>query len=46
MPNYYFKEIWSPLKLIGIRFFRDDESRVWVKLWSKSRRPLGSRKTI
>jgi hypothetical protein len=40
MPNYYFKEIWSPLKLIGIRFYRDDEDQVWIKMWSKARRRL------
>ncbi|CAH1192627.1 hypothetical protein PAECIP111892_01050 [Paenibacillus auburnensis] len=37
MPSYYFKEIWTPLKLVGIKFFRDDELRLWVKLWSKKR---------
>lgn len=40
MPNYYFKEIWTPLKLVGIKFFRDDEERLWVKIWSKPRRRL------
>lgn len=40
MPHYYFKELWSPLKLIGIRFYYDDEDRVWIKIWSKTRRPL------
>jgi len=37
MPNYYFKEIWTPLKLVNIRFYLDDENRVWVKVWSKHR---------
>lgn len=41
MPYYHFVEIWTPLKLIGIRFFRDEESRrLWIKVWSGSRRPL------
>lgn len=40
MPHYYFKEIWSPLKLIGIRFYLDDEEHMWIKVWSKARRPL------
>lgn len=40
MPNYYFKEVWSPLKWISIRFFRDDEGQVWIKIGSKARRPL------
>ncbi|SFT25359.1 hypothetical protein SAMN05428962_5821 [Paenibacillus sp. BC26] len=42
MPNYYFKEIWSPLKLIGVRFYRDDDNYLWVKMWSKQRRRVGS----
>lgn len=41
MPYYHFEEIWTPLKLIGIRFFRDDEQRLWIKLWSKPRRMIG-----
>lgn len=40
MPNYYFKEVWTPLKLISIKFFRDDEQRLWVKFRSNQRRPL------
>ena len=40
MPNYYFKEIWTPLKIIRIHFYRDDENRFWVKMGSKPRRLL------
>lgn len=40
MPNYYFKEIWTPLKLLRICFFKDDEDRIWVKFFSKPRRLL------
>lgn len=40
MSIYYFKEIWTPLKLVSIRFYLDDENRVWVKVWSKHRRLL------
>ncbi|SEO53665.1 hypothetical protein SAMN04487895_108236 [Paenibacillus sophorae] len=40
MPNYYFKEIWTPLKLFRISFFRDDEDRVWIKFGKKPRRLL------
>lgn len=35
MPNYYFREFWTPLKLIGIRFYRDDEYDLWVKFWNR-----------
>lgn len=40
MPYYYFSEVWTPLKLIGIKFFRDDENRLWVKFWVFSRKQL------
>ncbi|MDQ0196766.1 hypothetical protein J2T20_005186 [Paenibacillus wynnii] len=40
MPNYYFKEIWTPLKFFGIHFYRDDEDRYWIKVWSYPRRLL------
>jgi hypothetical protein len=40
MPNYYFKEIWTPLKLLHISLFRDDEDRYWIKVWSRPRRLL------
>lgn len=40
MPNYHFKEIWTPLKLIRIRFFRDDQDRLWIKVFNNQRRLL------
>ncbi len=40
MPNYYFKEIWTPLKLVHIKFFKDDENLYWIKVGHHSRRPL------
>lgn len=40
MPNYYFNEIWTPLKLVGIRLFRDDNMGVWIKFWHKKRRRI------
>ncbi|MDF2668002.1 MAG: hypothetical protein K0R67_308 [Paenibacillus sp.] len=40
MPNYFFQEIWTPLKLIGIKFFRDDEGSIWIKWFSRPRRKL------
>ncbi|WP_342562644.1 hypothetical protein NST84_24155 [Paenibacillus sp. FSL R7-0345] len=44
MPNYYFKEIWTPLKWVKIRFFRDDDDRVWVKFGSRRRQLLSRQK--
>lgn len=39
MPNYYFREVWTPLRLVGIRFFKDDSGRLWIKK-GKQRRKL------
>lgn len=36
----YYIEITTPLKLIGIRFFKDTEGRIWIKVFNKPRRPL------
>ncbi|MFD2614074.1 hypothetical protein [Paenibacillus gansuensis] len=40
MPLYNFREVWTPLRLLGIRFFQDDEQRWWLKIGSRTRRPL------
>lgn len=41
MPNYYFfKEIWTPLKLFRICFFRDELDRIWIKVANNPRRLL------
>ena len=41
MPYYIFKEKWTPLKIIGIRFYYDDLGRKWIKFWGMKRRLLG-----
>lgn len=40
MPNYHFREINTPLKIFQIRFFRDDEKRIWIKVRDNKRRLL------
>jgi hypothetical protein len=40
MPYYYFKKIWTPLSLIGIHFFQDEQGNYWVKFWKAKRRRL------
>lgn len=40
MPSYYFKELWTPLRLVGIKLFRDDDGFLWIKWWSKPRKRL------
>ncbi|WP_019534253.1 hypothetical protein [Paenibacillus ginsengihumi] len=43
MPYIHFSEIWTPLKLIGIRLYRDDDRGLWVKLWSLPRKRIWHR---
>ena len=40
MPYFHFKEVWTPLKLVRIRFYRDEERRLWIKAGSGRRRPV------
>ena len=41
MPYYTFKEIWSPLKLVKVRFFRCiDNGSIFVKLGNGPRRQI------
>jgi hypothetical protein len=40
MPYYYYEEIKTPLKLIGIRIMRDDKGGLWFKIGKQSRRRL------
>lgn len=38
MPYLHFFEMWTPLKLIGIKLFKDDEGHTWIKYWGFKRR--------
>lgn len=40
MPYYHFKEIRTPLKLLGLKFYVDDKGRLWCKLWHFKRSRL------
>ena len=41
MPWYTFSEVWTPLKLIGIRFFKEaGNNEIWIKAWSRNRKPI------
>jgi hypothetical protein len=40
MPNYYFREVATPLKLVGIKLFKDDAGSLWVKIGSGRRKQL------
>lgn len=41
MPYYTFVERWTPLKILGIRFYKDEEGKWWIKVWSSKRRRIG-----
>jgi hypothetical protein len=43
MARYYFREVWTPLKLIGIRYYRDDEDNLWIKYWKRKRQLLSNK---
>ncbi|WP_154665788.1 hypothetical protein [Paenibacillus pinihumi] len=38
MPYYYFQEIKTPLVLLGIRFMKDEQGKVWMKVGKRSRK--------
>lgn len=41
MPWYVHKEIWTPLVVVGIRFFKDvEEGNLWIKVRNKKRRRI------
>lgn len=42
---YAFTEIWTPLKMFGIRIFeQSDSGRLWVKVGARRRKPLECRR--
>ncbi|WP_189655205.1 hypothetical protein [Bacillus sp. HNG] len=44
MPYYTFKEIWTPLKIVGIRFYKRLEDRLYFVSYGKGpRRPFLTR---
>lgn len=38
MPYYVFKEKWTPLRLVGLKLYVDDEGRLWWQLWGSRRK--------
>lgn len=42
MPLYSMKEIWTPLKWVGIKFFKTlDEGEYFIKIGNKPRKKIG-----
>ena len=40
MPGYYMKEVWTPLKFIGIKFFKSEEKSIFMKVLGKPRKRI------
>ena len=38
MPHYYFDEIWTLFKFVGIRLFRDDDGGIWIQILEHEKR--------
>ncbi|GAB7389266.1 hypothetical protein BSNK01_31040 [Bacillaceae bacterium] len=43
MPLYSFKEIWTPLRIVRIRIYREvHDGTIWIKMGNRPRRRLFS----
>ena len=40
MPLIHMKEIFTPLKLIGIKFFICKDKFIYIKIWNKHRKRM------
>jgi len=40
MPLIVMKEVFTPLKLIGIRLFKSSEGDYYIKFWNSSRKKI------
>ncbi|MDF9760421.1 hypothetical protein OKW24_002194 [Peribacillus simplex] len=40
MPLLQMKEIWTPLKLVGVKFFKSDDRSVFIKVFNQHRRKI------
>ncbi|MFC3884684.1 hypothetical protein ACFOU2_14745 [Bacillus songklensis] len=40
MPLYHMKEIWTPLKLINIKFFKSDKAGGYIKIGKNPRKRI------
>jgi hypothetical protein len=41
MPLYHMKEIWTPLKLIGLKFFKcEDDGHYYIKFGKHPRKRI------
>ena len=42
MPLIEMKEIWTPFKLVGIKFFKSRNNEYYMKLWNRPRKRIFS----
>ena len=42
MPLIEMKEILTPLKLVGIKFFKSKDNEYYMKLWNHPRKRISS----
>lgn len=42
MPLYHMKEIFTPLKLVGIKFYKSDEGNLYIKYLDRPRKRIFS----
>ncbi|TCN26688.1 hypothetical protein EV146_103211 [Mesobacillus foraminis] len=40
MPLIYMKEIFTPLRMVGIKIFKSTEGQLYIKLGSRHRRHI------
>lgn len=38
MPYYCMEKVWTPLELIGLRLYRDQQTKTWFIKWRNRRR--------
>jgi hypothetical protein len=47
MPLIHMKEIYTPLRFLGVKLFRSKEGQIYIKIGSKPRKRLfGSKQDI
>lgn len=38
MPYYHFREIWTPLIIFGVRFYKDNDDQMWYKIGKRHKK--------
>ena len=40
MPLLQMKEVFTPLRIVGIKVFKDNEGYTYIKYWNRPRRKI------